>query len=382
MYMNILTLPVSLGEALDKLTILDIKLNKIKDDRSKDVEKEYNILQEKLCKYQKKYEFYYDILKQINLDIWEMQDKFRDNEGDKTKLCLQIIKDNDRRFRVKKKINNLTNSALKEQKGYKPQKAFVLTHLGLGDNITAIGMVRYLSTCYDEIIVVSFTKNKENLELFYQDDKSITIMGVGEENSISPRRGFPRKKFDKITEGYDLYITGCHNWTKPENRTISIPFRWYDHANIDPKYFWSYFYIPDTDLSKKLFDKIKTIKYIFAHSETSGGRCYNSNYISNKFKELNKDEILFLNPCENFYKEEHPFYKLANEFVGHRLIHYKDTIINSYYNFFTDSSFCCMALNLEIKSDNNFICSTRNRYTLYDEKYIFKHKKKKIFKIF
>ena len=378
--MNILTLPVSLGEALDKLTILDIKLDKIKDARSKDVEKEYNILQEKLCKYQKTYEFYYDILKQINLDIWEMQDKFRDDEGDKTKLCLQIIKDNDRRFRVKKKINNLANSALKEQKGYKPQKAFVLTHLGLGDNITAIGMVRYLSTCYDEIIVVSKIRHKENLELFYQDDKSITIMGALEPN-ISPKFGCPQETFDKITKGYDLYITGMHNWTKPVNNGISIPFRWYYHANIDPKYFWSYFYIPETELSKKLFDKIKTIKYIFVHSETSGGLRYDINYIYNKFNVLNKDKILFLNPCGNFYKEEHPFYKLANEFIGHKLIHYKETIINASYNFLSDSSFLCMALNLEIKADNNYICKPRFHYTLYDENHIFKNKNKKIFKI-
>ena len=45
-------LPVSLGEALDKLSILDIKLDKIKDERKKDVEKEYNILYENLKIYQ------------------------------------------------------------------------------------------------------------------------------------------------------------------------------------------------------------------------------------------------------------------------------------------------------------------------------------------
>ena len=41
---NILSLPVSLGEAIDKLTILDIKCEKIKDNRKIDVQKEYNIL--------------------------------------------------------------------------------------------------------------------------------------------------------------------------------------------------------------------------------------------------------------------------------------------------------------------------------------------------
>ena len=45
---NLLYLPVSLGEAIDKITILDIKLEKIKDNRKNDVQKEYDLLFEKL----------------------------------------------------------------------------------------------------------------------------------------------------------------------------------------------------------------------------------------------------------------------------------------------------------------------------------------------
>ena len=45
---DLMYLPVSLGEAMDKLTILDIKLDQIKDNRRIDVEKEYDLLYEKL----------------------------------------------------------------------------------------------------------------------------------------------------------------------------------------------------------------------------------------------------------------------------------------------------------------------------------------------
>jgi GNAT superfamily N-acetyltransferase len=152
---NTLSLPVSLGEALDKLTILEIKLDKIKDDRKSDVQKEYDMLHKKLAEYINKNKFHYHTLKRINLSIWELQDKFRyGNSKDKDKICMKIIDENDRRFRVKNKINVSADSELKEQKGYKPKTAFVLTHLGLGDNITSIGAVRYLSTCYDKVIVV------------------------------------------------------------------------------------------------------------------------------------------------------------------------------------------------------------------------------------
>ena len=104
--MSVIDLPVSLGEALDKLTILDIKREKIKDDRLKDVEYEYNLLYEKLKEHINTNNYYYSILKKINLNIWEMQDDFRYNNKNKNHLCLAIIEENDRRFRIKKKKNN------------------------------------------------------------------------------------------------------------------------------------------------------------------------------------------------------------------------------------------------------------------------------------
>jgi len=69
-------LPVSLGEALDKLTILEIKLNKINDERKEDVNVEYNTLLSKLQEHVEKYSYYYRILKDINERIWDIQDRF------------------------------------------------------------------------------------------------------------------------------------------------------------------------------------------------------------------------------------------------------------------------------------------------------------------
>ena len=108
-------LPVSIGEALDKLTILDIKMKKITDDRKDDVEKEFNLLSSKLEKYKTNFVFYYNILLSINESIWDMQNIFRDSNNlqEQNQLCTQIIKENDNRFRVKKKINNLSNSFYK-----------------------------------------------------------------------------------------------------------------------------------------------------------------------------------------------------------------------------------------------------------------------------
>jgi len=243
--MNEIQLPVSMGEALDKLTILDIKMKKIIDARRADVEKEFNLLSSKLEKYKEEYIFYYNILLLINESIWDMQDIFRDskNPQEQNKLCIQIIKENDNRFRVKKKINNLSNSSLKEQKGYKPKTAFVLTHLGLGDSITAIGAVRYLSTCYDKVLVVCKEKYKKNMELFYEDDETIELYPVMDDNCISPNSGFSNEEFKKITENMDLYLAGGHCITKKSNAYIDLPFNFYRDMNINEKYFWQYFHV-------------------------------------------------------------------------------------------------------------------------------------------
>lgn len=115
-------LPVSLGEAMDKLTILDIKLDQIKDNRRIDVKKEYDLLYEKLNHFLIKYNVLYQSMKKVNLMIWNMMDVLRDGNVDDEeylKVCKECVEYNDIRFRVKNKINYASKSSLKEQKATK-----------------------------------------------------------------------------------------------------------------------------------------------------------------------------------------------------------------------------------------------------------------------
>ena len=69
---TLIYLPISIGEAIDKLTILDIKLDKIHDIRRNDVKKEYDMLYDKLSIFIEKYKGLYLQMKHINLLIWNM----------------------------------------------------------------------------------------------------------------------------------------------------------------------------------------------------------------------------------------------------------------------------------------------------------------------
>jgi len=168
-----LSLPVSLGEAIDKLTILDIKCNKIQDNRKKNVENEYNILYEKLKDFIEKYNELYNSMKKINIIIWKQMDDLRDNstfDENYMKLCKECIDSNDIRFRIKNKINLISNSFLKEEKSYKINRLLIELNCSEECLYLFIEPIKYFSYIYDEIIVNS-SKNigliKEN---FYYDN--------------------------------------------------------------------------------------------------------------------------------------------------------------------------------------------------------------------
>ena len=187
-----IVLPVSLGEALDKLTILDIKRKKITDEKRKaDVEKEYAVLLEYLNPYVTKFAYHYRILCDINLSLWEIQDMFHGKNTTPeqgAQFCREILLENDRRFRVKAKINTLAQSKLREQKGYDLKKALVYSHLGLGDMYWMNGAVRYLATAYDEVHVVCKKKYASNAAAMYADDPNIKLLLINDDIGKSHTR--------------------------------------------------------------------------------------------------------------------------------------------------------------------------------------------------
>lgn len=178
---NYLTLPVSIGEGLDKLSILDIKLEFIQDKRRDNVKKEYDILYEKMkvyLFYPSIYQFY-NSLKKTNLYIWKLMDELRDNKDltDEKYLYLskETIYSNDVRFRIKSKINNILNSFIKEEKGYLINR-IIVDMLDYGDNIDSmVKPLYYFLINYDKVYIK--TKNMNQIKcLTHLLDNQITIV--------------------------------------------------------------------------------------------------------------------------------------------------------------------------------------------------------------
>ena len=126
--MNKILVEVSVGELLDKLSILEIKKEKIKDnDKLKFIDDEYKILKsefDKNVKSDDRLKQLFKVLKEINSRLWIIEDDKRLCEknsdfGEKfVKLSRDVHLLNDDRAKLKLEINNYTGSKIKEIKEY------------------------------------------------------------------------------------------------------------------------------------------------------------------------------------------------------------------------------------------------------------------------
>lgn len=115
---------VSIGEVLDKISILAIKLDKIEDEgKLKNIQKEFISLTSQMSSSMYLDKLYMKLC-QVNQKLWNVEDKLRDHERlnnfneDFINLARSVYKLNDERARIKKEINVKYGSELIEEKSY------------------------------------------------------------------------------------------------------------------------------------------------------------------------------------------------------------------------------------------------------------------------
>jgi len=358
-YMNNTT-----GDLFDKLSLLEINLN----ERNKE---EYKNLKEKLSNKLEKCTYFYTILKEINLE-----------NSNETKRRKSIVKN---------KINDFFE--VKYEKSHKSTHAFIATHMGNGDHLTTNGLVRYYSTLYDTVTICCYKKNLHNLEEFYADDKSIKFFPIDPLMVRSQIRARSKKmvmvKFDpshvkEEAMKYDKFITT--GFWKEQVIYDELPFCFYVLTGLNYNIFWNYFYVPTSNVAQELYNSIKDYDYIFVHNSSSLGKMFEVKTALKYFLSLN-EHTLIINPCENYYSQDHKFYSVAQTLCNKSISSYKLIIENARINLVCDSSFFCFMMNLELKYNNNFLYNLEkniNKYIETFEKYSFDNKKinRKKFKLF
>ena len=119
--------PISIGELIDKLSILQVKKTKITNqEKLLYINKEFELLYNMSSFYLENEEVSksYHKLVEVNSKLWEIEDELRINENNKTfdssfiHLARQVYHTNDERFSIKNNVNELTDSEIREQKDY------------------------------------------------------------------------------------------------------------------------------------------------------------------------------------------------------------------------------------------------------------------------
>lgn len=125
-YLSTILAPISIGELIDKITILEIKQIYMTGIKLKNINKEMKLLKDIL--QDKNLEINIDLienLKKINKKLWEIEDNIRIKESNQEfdeefiKLARSVYIENDKRASIKKEINQKYNSDLVEEKSYK-----------------------------------------------------------------------------------------------------------------------------------------------------------------------------------------------------------------------------------------------------------------------
>ena len=126
--LNKILAEISAGELIDKITILEIKKEKINnEDKLKEIQKELKSLNETFDQVIQEKDKIQDLskkLKEVNLKLWDIEEGKRRAERDKIfdenfiKLSRKVYKSNDERAKIKLKINEILGSNIKEVKSH------------------------------------------------------------------------------------------------------------------------------------------------------------------------------------------------------------------------------------------------------------------------
>jgi hypothetical protein len=235
--------------------------------------------------------------------------------------------------------------------------AYILSHNGLGDNISMIGAVHFLLQYYIKIYFICKYKYEINIKLLYNNCNIITVP-IDENNEFNHCKEII-SNIDQNTN--DIYICGsCHTSylsSKITNITIlnykqnninikyNHIFDFYNGIGLDTSIYIKYFDIPSTTISKDYYYKIKKYNIIFIHTQGSN-RSINISDIIELF--INNFNYIIICPNKNIYTNEHIYYNLSNTYINLPIAYYIDIIKNSNEIHVIDSCFSCIVYPLQL----------------------------------
>ena len=280
-----LYVPCSHGEALDKLTILEIKQQRVLDPESaRHISKERQLLGD-ICKDILSSSSHdvvstYDRLKCINQQLWDIEDQVRELEaanefGDPFMRAARMVYTlNDRRAALKKELNVVTNSGLMEVKSHDiggEMPLLILPHLGMGDLIVCAGLVNNICTsrASSNIIIPCKQIYYQSTSQLFSHNKNLRVLPISD--GVHLQHIIDHKNPEIIALGYRNMTRNMKEWESIHECFI---YRFYIEIGLPPTLSWSHFTLHRRrDVEEALYDEVvkslSSSRYVFVHQDPS-----------------------------------------------------------------------------------------------------------------
>lgn len=244
--------------------------------------------------------------------------------------------------------------------------AYLVSHNGLGDNLFMIGSLNFIKQFYKNIFFICKNIYYENVKLFFNKSSNIICLPFDENDEFNEIKKIIND--DKyIDENIDIFVCGYHKtYLKSKitnkdflnhkiiNKNYKIDYSYitsenysfienfYKDINLNLTYFYEYFDLPDSDISKKNFESVNKYYLVFIQSTSSDGKTLNISNLINKY--INNDKVLLICSDKNLYNKDNKKYLLAENFIMKKLVYYIDIIKNSDEIYIIDSCFLGIVL--------------------------------------
>lgn len=243
---------------------------------------------------------------------------------------------------------------------------YLVSNNGLGDNLYMVGALNFIKQFYKNVYFLCKDIYYENVKLFFDDKSNIICVPFNGANEFASIKAILNS--DKYMDtNTDILVCCTHkdylsskitnvdflNHTKiDKNYTIdyypitsenySFVEGFYKDINLNLTYFYEYFYLPSTDISKQLFNSVSKYYLVFIQYKCSNGKHLNISNLINKY--INDDKVLLICTDTNLYNTNNEKHYIAQKFIFNNLVNYVDTIKNSDEIYLIDSCFLGIVL--------------------------------------
>lgn len=236
---------------------------------------------------------------------------------------------------------------------------FLLTHLGLGDLILSLPMMRVLSQQTLSLRVVVKSQSYKLLRDLCATIPNIDFFQISDDNEISPVYGGNPSILTHLSSMYTLLLCGSHRhpYGLPINDFNEFPFNFYKDIGLPPRAFWDHAGLPETPASQALYDSILSDSgepYAILHSTYSGGDLFTVGDVETRFG-INRNTTLVLDFSKNHYEPTHHYYERAQRCVLKPFTHYVTLFNRASLIVLSDSSLWCMAVQLPLSTDECYV---------------------------